>query len=549
MLRVLGSFGVRRGVARGSLRAAWGARREQTLSSLSRVVCSSSRAGSFYLRALALIGGGAITFSTTECEAESMAESVAVPRVVSVTSTVAVLRQKLQQCWDLLKALLRCGMLWLYFLPPIAALPMLALQQEAWSRWWWVLLRQSICLSGPCFIKFGQWAGMRTDLFRPSICAELAQLQAGAQEHSLGHTRATLLRVLGPHWEEVLSLEGVVGSGCVAQVYRGRLRKGALREVAVKVLHPNMRQSMERDLRLMGVAAAAAEAVGQALLSPTPPLVCVDLSQSVREFSRFMRSQLDLRDEARSLQHLGGNFSSHKWRTRVVVPRPGCEQLLPHCEVLVESFHEGEPMTQVLANITDARSPHKHASIAALGLDVILKMLFEDNFIHADMHAGNLFVQRAASRPVLVLLDAGLTIELHPQDRKNFIALFKAVVENDGREAARLMMASAPSGGGDGDGGVVRAEEFEYEMAALVDEVHKQGLSLGAVSVGQLLAQVLGLCYRHHVQLESRFVSVVVAIMLAEGMGRRLDPEVDIIKRAAPHIRSAAVELLLRRPA
>lgn len=199
--------------------------------------------------------------------------------------------------------------------------------------------------------------------------------------------------------------------------------------------------------------------------------------------------------------------------------------------------------------------------------------LFEDNFVHADLHAGNIIVRYAPhGPPALVLLDAGLTVELRPFDRQNFVSLFRAVIDNDGGEVARLMMeyspnrvvrkavSTVPTARGSTSGApvpavpleavtwentVIRPEEYKAEMAALVDYVHAQGLSLGKVSVSELLRKVLTLSYEHNVKLESRFVTVVVAIMLAEGMGRRLDPEVDIIARAKPFVRSAALAMIV----
>ena len=211
--------------------------------------------------------------------------------------------------------------------------------------------------------------------------------------------------------------------------------------------------------------------------------------------------------------------------------------------------------------------------------------MFEDNFIHADLHGGNVLERDAPEapgnitgikHPQLVLLDAGLTIELRPFDRKNFISLFRAVIDNDGREVARLMMEYSPRTRAppstststststvscslssekeeqkqvsmaiaEAYATVIKPDEYKEEMSKLVAYVHSQGLSLSKISVGDLLRDVLRLSYDHNVKLESRFVSVVVAIMLAEGMGRRLDPEVDIIERATPFIRSAAVQTI-----
>jgi len=611
-----------------------------------------------------------------------------------VYSFVSMIRDKLRWYLDIIRTILRCSILTCLFIPPAVAAPLLALRISELDEWWWTILRNSICAAGPCFVKFAQWAAMRADLFHARICTELSKLQAGATIHSWKYTESILSHVIGPQWKEIVSIQpgGLIGSGCVAQVYRGELLVGSSKQekqwterqpVAIKILHPGVRSSMEQDLNLMAAVASMVESVGGFLLRwfdtssrntiakkfrcaavhksneseiveiIEAPLVCVNLSESVAEFRHFMQQQLDLTNEAKSLIRLRHNFSGTNWKDRVAIPVPvssttdaddddvggvrkqsnTTSSFQSHPDVLIETYYDAMPMTQVLDDVAVSNfnrktganrgrngiynkeavsvsavgmSPNQREAnreIAKLGLDIILKMLFEDNFIHADLHGGNILVQNypktanphmephrrmlpvpspkaaATAPPSLVLLDAGLTIELSPYDRQNFIALFKAVVENDGALAARLMMEYAPTSTTTTTGSVttpptttaiqqsgatalsgdatsssalalVRSPDiFEREMAHLVDSVHKQGLQLGTISVGQLLSRVLSLSYAHRVKLESRFVSVVVAIMLAEGMGRQLDPEVDIITRAAPHIRNAALDLLLSRKA
>jgi aarF domain-containing kinase len=176
---------------------------------------------------------------------------------------------------------------------------------------------------------------MRPDLFDSRICRELSKLQSGARVHSWEQTRGILQSILGEHWEETLQLKSddLVGSGCVAQVYRGKVlvrsqgsgtgkdasTSGMEREVAVKVLHPRVRESMHLDLNLMRSIAHAAEWAGETLLRllygnqdgtvalaavESYPLRCVSLLESVDEFSDFMLSQLDLRHEAAALERL-----------------------------------------------------------------------------------------------------------------------------------------------------------------------------------------------------------------------------------------------------
>jgi len=364
--------------------------------------------------------------------------------------------------------------------------------------------------------------------------------------------------------------------------------------VAVKVLHPAIRQSIEADLFLLRSAAQAVESIGgtmlqllERLLSAGPrtrspyPLVCLSARESMEEFASFMGSQVDLHGEGEALERLHDNFknSSH-----VIVPTAWLlyrddatgeviaynTSLYPnttlsetdklsryrpliHPDLLIETFEDGMSMLEVLRG--SPRSASQDRFIAGLGLDIILQMVFEDNFVHADLHAGNILVRYKCTddlsiMPKLVLLDAGLVVQLQPHDKKNFVSLFKAVLDNDGREAARLMiehMSSTPNSNQPAMQMVVDPEGFQDKMAALVDDVHRQGLLLSKVSVGSLLKQVLQNCYEHHVKLESRFVSIVLSIILAEGLGRQLDPDINIIDRARPFIARAAMNLIMSR--
>ena len=142
------------------------------------------------------------------------------------------------------------------------------------------------------------------------------------------------------------------------------------------------------------------------------------------------------------------------------------------------------------------------------------------------MHPGNIIVQESkSSRGLkeassdslrLCLIDAGMTVELLPQDRKNFIDLFHAVMNNNGKQVGMLMIERSRGGR------CKDAEKFSNELGRLVNEIHASGLSLGRIGISALLQQVLILCYQHQVKLESRFSSVIIAIGVLEGLGRRL---------------------------
>lgn len=139
------------------------------------------------------------------------------------------------------------------------------------------------------------------------------------------------------------------------------------------------------------------------------------------------------------------------------------------------------------------------------------------------------------------MIDTGLVVVLEPEDRKNFIELFTCIVKNNGRHAGELMISRSRDGGKSCKDPIA----FHNAIEELVNKVHGIGLRLGGLGLGDVLRNVLSLCYEYNVKLESRFVSVIIALCVCEGLGRRLDPDVDILKRAAPFILKAVVKEVL----
>lgn len=137
----------------------------------------------------------------------------------------------------------------------------------------------------------------------------------------------------------------------------------------------------------------------------------------------------------------------------------------------------------------------------------------------------------------LSYIDAGMTATLEANDRKNFIDLFLCIIRNDGSGVGQLMMDKSR---GDKEL-IVAPEQFKSEISQVLNEIHSSGLQLQKIGVGELLHKVLRLCYNHQVKLESRYISVVIAIGVLEGLGKRLDPEIDLLKLAAPYVMKAAL--------
>lgn len=230
-------------------------------------------------------------------------------------------------------------------------------------------LRSTLEKAGPAFVKLGQWAATRPDLFQNDLCRELAKLHSNASPHEFPETKATIERVFGQpiseifeHFEEI-----PVASGSIAQVHKASLRiqdpKQQLRkpiEVAVKVRHPEVREQIKRDFAIINFVVKA--------LNFIPGLNWLRLEEIVCQFDSLMMSQVDLSREAANLSRFNYNFRGQK---DVSFPKP----IYPfvHPEVLVETFEQGESISVYVDGLEG--NARIRQDLAHIGTDALLKML------------------------------------------------------------------------------------------------------------------------------------------------------------------------------
>ncbi|PHH78225.1 hypothetical protein CDD80_7179 [Ophiocordyceps camponoti-rufipedis] len=511
------------------------------------------------------------------------------------------------------------------FVPVLAAVPALWIgrrhpdrdDERSGALWWYGLLVRSMEWAGPAFIKLGQWAASRSDLLPSEMCEMMSRLHSHAPAHSMSQTRETVMAAFdGRPLEDVFDEfdETPLGVGAIAQVYRARLRPDLMASpadadvaaphppalsdnvrrhvdsvlkrspqrvpssyVAVKVLHPNVERIVRRDLTIMAFFAAVLNAI--------PTIEWLSLPDEVAQFGAMMRLQLDLRIEAANLETFRQNF---KHRSTAWFPYPYSRFTTRN--VLVEEYAHGIPLADFLEN---GGGVFQH-DIASEGLDAFLHMLLIDNFVHADLHPGNIMVRfyqtsrpelplrskhippasedddddddvteqvlerlrpfrhrrnqaawesELASidaegyRPQLVFIDTGLVTELNETNRANFLALFRAVAEFDGYKAGHLMCERCRQ-----PEAVLDQEVFALKMQHLVLGVKRRTLALGAVKIGDILQRVLAMVRCHHVRLEGDFVNVVLSILLLEGIGRSLSPDVDLLTSSLPILRQLSAQ-------
>lgn len=331
-----------------------------------------------------------------------------------------------------------------------------------------------------------QWLSTRQDTFPKDVCRRLAQLHAFTRKRPVRYGDDALGVAFGETWPEFLQLEdGPLASGCVASVYKGRIVAGENtgRQVAVKILHGDVKETVELDLELLRAAASFAE------MLPFLRLHWLSLSEMVDEFASLMEMQLDLRKEAANLERFANDFKDD---ASVVFPQPVHPWITAN--VLLEDWVTAEPVSKFFDHGMSKK-------LAEIGLQAFLKMVFITNFVHGDLHPGNLLVSRREDNgePRLVFIDAGIVCKLDEVDRENFCALFHAVVVGNGKLAGSLMIERAR------EQQCTDPEAFCAGVDELVQRARSRGLRLGQIQAGELLSRMFRLCVKHEVCLSHWF--------------------------------------------
>ncbi|KAL5719493.1 hypothetical protein ACHQM5_012260 [Ranunculus cassubicifolius] len=406
------------------------------------------------------------------------------------------------------------------FSPTIAMAPFADSFGADFRKRWLHLVHVSLEKAGPAFIKWGQWAATRPDLFPRDLCIELSKLHSKAPEHSYAYTKKAIENAFG---RKILDIfddfeEKPIASGSIAQVHRATLKfqypgkKDKPTVVAVKVRHPGVGESIRRDFVIIHYIAK--------ISSYIPTLKWLRLDESVQQFAVFMMSQVDLSREAAQLSRFIYNFRKSR---NVTFPRP----LYPlvHPAVLVESFEQGESVSRYIDDNDELTgSDQTKRGLADIGTHALLKMLLEDNFIHADMHPGNILVRenpRKNSKPHVIFLDVGMTAELSRNDQTNLRDFFKAVALRDGRSAAECTLRFSRNQNCPNPDAFIQEVEksFAFWGTKEGDVVHP------AECMHQLLEQIR----RHKVNIDGNLCTVMVTTLVLEGWQRKLDPKYNIM--------------------
>jgi ubiquinone biosynthesis protein len=376
--------------------------------------------------------------------------------------------------------------------------------KAARQRWFARMLASLLVELGATFVKVGQIMSTRPDLFPPHIIHALEKLQDDVGAFGFAHVERTLRDDFGKGPDALFATFDAlpIASASVAQVHKATLADG--REVAVKVRRPRIEQIVAFDLTVMRWFAR--------VIALIPSIRLLAPVESVDEFGRAIRSQIDLTIEAANNKRFHANF---KGDPDVVFP-----DLVPElcsARVLTMTFVRGR---KVLEAGRESKDPTR---LARIGFRTLLKMVFEDGFVHADLHPGNIFV---TPEDKIAILDLGLTAELDETHRRAFARFFASWAAGDGATMAKLMSDLSPSAK------VVDYDGYQREVIELAQRY--LGKPLAEVAVSQVAFDMMGILRRHRVRVNPTFTMVNIAIAVTEGIGRQLDPKLDLLQQALP---------------
>ncbi len=379
-------------------------------------------------------------------------------------------------------------------------------------------LREALERLGPIFVKFGQVLSTRRDLLPADIADELAWLQDRVPPFDSKVAIATIERAfhrpVGEIFEEFDEVP--IASASIAQVHFGVLRKpdGGRREVAVKVLRPGMRGVIEKDLALMAMMAGWVEKL-------SPDGKRLKPREVVAEFDKYLHDELDLVREAANAAQLRRNMSK---LDLVLIPEMFWD--FCHPEVIVMQRMNGVPIAQLDRLRTAGVDIPK---LARDGVTIFFTQVFRDGFFHADMHPGNIQVSlEPATFGRYISLDFGIIGTLTEVDKEYLAQNFAAFFRRDYKRVAELHLESGwvPPG--------TRVDELEAAIRTVCEPYFDRPLK--EISLGMVLMRLFQTSRRFHVEIQPQLVLLQKTLLNIEGLGRQLDPELDLWATAKPFL-------------
>jgi ubiquinone biosynthesis protein len=387
---------------------------------------------------------------------------------------------------------------------------------------------------GPCFMKLGQIASTRADILPNDLIVELKKLQDDVPPADVAAIKAEIEGSLSTPVNVVFSSfdDRPLATASIGQVHRARIRasfepspdgqvespdSAPEHEVVVKVQRPGVRATIERDLELLHFLAAILErSIAEARIYDPVGLV--------EQFDQSISAELDFVNEAQNAERFRQNFEGQR---EVVFPR--VYRAASSKRVVTSEFFDGKNIYDAVKAGVDGKR------LARMAVGIVIKMIFDDGFFHADPHPGNILIVGTPSEPIIVLIDLGMVGRLSPELRDKTVRLMVAAVRKDPIAVADALYAiGRPTK-------KVDMMAFRAEVSLLSEKY--LGKALREIQLSQMVRDLVTAAVRYGLEIPTDFMLVGKALMTVEGIGRELDPDLDVFEEAKPYF----LDLLRRR--
>ena len=381
-------------------------------------------------------------------------------------------------------------------------------------------LREALESLGPIFVKFGQVMSTRRDLLPPDVADELARLQDRVPPFDSAVAVAIIEKAFGRPLDRIFATfeHTPVASASIAQVHFATLPGG--REVAVKVLRPNMLPAIENDLALLHMMAGWIERASSEAKRLKPREV-------VAEFDNYLHDELDLLREAANAAQLRRNMQGLRL---VMIPEMIWDYCMP--DVMVMERMNGVPIGQT-QRLRDAGVDMK--KLSRDGVTIFFTQVFRDGFFHADMHPGNIQVSlEPETFGRYISLDFGIVGTLTEVDKEYLAQNFSAFFQRDYKRVAELHIESGwvPA--------TTRVDQLEAAIRACCEPYFDRPLK--EISLGLVLMRLFQTSRRFQVEIQPQLVLLQKTLLNIEGLGRELDPDLDLWSTAKPFLEKWMLE-------
>jgi ubiquinone biosynthesis protein len=377
-----------------------------------------------------------------------------------------------------------------------------------------IRIRSALEELGPIFVKFGQILSTRRDLLPDDIALELAKLQDKVAPFDGEEARRILERAYHCPLHDIFAEfdSTPIAAASIAQVHAARLHNG--REVIVKVLRPKIDSYIRKDIELLYLFAEIANRYWPEGRRLRPREV-------VAEFEKNLYDELDLIKEAANATQLRRNFKNSE-----VLYIPEVEWDYTLSNVMVMERVSGISISDMA---TLKRQGINFKYLAEAGVEIFFTQVFRDNFFHADMHPGNIFIDaNNPQRPFYIAVDFGIMGTLSKEDQHYLAANFIAFFRRDYRKVAELHVHSewVPRG--------TRVEEFEGAIRSVCEPIFDKPLK--EISFGLVLLHLFQTARRFQMEVQPQLVLLQKTLLNIEGIGRELYPELDLWQTAKPFL-------------